>query len=425
MANATANQMPDARCFLASLGQFGRQVAGKMGQIGLLITAVVVGCAAEDAAHPAADAAAASADGAEVDAAKPADAASPVAVQNGRHLRIDLGQWPIGSDGMTAPVQFSLPKGTLAATITSQAGAGLHVALGRWQSGGGPLLVVPSWLQGPDAPEICTDGCTFRQGARPRQQAAMAPNAPLPVDLVGVNEVRAYAYANGGAAPAGKVSLRVDAVVGAPLAKAKLRLNFCLTGANGITAALAPKVTSIADAVAALREIYAAAAIDVTVSYFDVQGPQFIEVDGEETALSDLFGTGANLPAGVNVFFVQQLQYKGRKGPLNELGVAGGIPGPPLQMGTPQAGVAIALQVSGPGTNYLGVVIAHEVGHFLGLFHTEEAALNGNLPLQDQLPDTAANAYTNLMYWSPNEQSRDLTAQQAAVLRSSPWMEPP
>ncbi len=64
------------------------------------------------------------------------------------------------------------------------------------------------------------------------------------------------------------------------------------------------------------------------------------------------------------------------------IGIAGGIPGSPMKHGTIMSGVA--LQPSGD-PNKDAMVLAHEIGHLGGLFHTTEFAIE----LTDPLSDTA------------------------------------
>jgi hypothetical protein len=90
--------------------------------------------------------------------------------------------------------------------------------------------------------------------------------------------------------------------------------------------------------------------------------------------LDDLYrlSAGANRPA-VHVFFVRTIE--------GALGVASGIPGPHVLPGTGASGVAIAVDPHPPGE--LATTIAHEIGHYMGLFHTSELDGAVNEPLTD------------------------------------------
>lgn len=307
-------------------------------------------------------------------------------------------------------------------TATANANA-VHVVVAQWQAGGGALLVVPGWLDSGTAPWLCTEGCLFRQAERPGQQSAMAPNAPLAASLGGLNHLQLYGFDSAAKPVAGTIAVRVDALVGPPPATAKLHLNLCLTGALGITRATAPQHTRITAAVAILRDIYASIGVDVSCAFFDVKASPFVAHSADDPELSALFASGAALPMGINVFLVEQLTTDSAKGPQPISGLSGGIPGPVRQVGSAQAGVAVSLQLHFGEEDRLGVAIAHEVGHYLGLFHTEEHATTGGKPRQDQLSDTAPDATQNLMFWSPQLTSRALTAQQRAVIFDNPWLQ--
>lgn len=342
----------------------------------------------------------------------------------GRVATLHLPAQPTGGD-LTLPWRFSPPVGTRVLLAQLDGPPGIHLVVAQWQDGAGKLLTVPSWLQGSLAPWLCTKGCLFRQAARPQQQVAMVPNAPLPVTLVGEHQLRAYAWLAG---PQPKpqqadVALRLIAVTGPALAAGRLRINLCLTGAMGLTAALAAQHPRIQTAIADVQAIFAAAGLDAVVALHDVAGvPPIVAHDDAGLEVAAALRQAQDLPLGINVMLVEKVVRGEAMAPV--LGLSGGIPGPPLQMGTAQQGVLLSLAL-GPGEpDRLGVAMAHEIGHFLGLFHSSEAASADGQVLHDQLDDTANNDPSNLMFWSPTADSRALSPSQAAILRDSPWVEP-
>lgn len=72
-------------------------------------------------------------------------------------------------------------------------------------------------------------------------------------------------------------------------------------------------------------------------------------------------------------------------------GIAGGIPGSPMVHGTRRSGVAF---VPTGNQAYDVSVLAHEIGHLAGLFHTTEIAVTASDPMSDT-PSCAASTLNN------------------------------
>jgi hypothetical protein len=135
--------------------------------------------------------------------------------------------------------------------------------------------------------------------------------------------------------------------------------------------------------------------------------------------------------SAVNLFFVRDIEPRNADGePEAE---AGGIPGPLGMHGTGGSGIAIATDMMAGDPMRLGRTLAHEIAHYLGLFHTSEA--DGSV--FDALADTAecrsdrdvdrdglsvadcedAGA-DNLMFWALTTGTK-LSATQQSVLRAA------
>lgn len=353
------------------------------------------------------------------------DAASaPLLVEQQGLGQLDLGDTALQEGtGLSPWLRFKLPPGARSLTVTALA-PGIGLAVGQWQDGAGKLQVVPSWLGGSLAPWLCLSGCVQRQAGRPSQQSAWLV-ADTPEGLpTGLWQLRTYGFDPHQEKPVAALArVRLDAVFGPDPAKGVLRVNLCLTGALGISAALAKDHPRIQQAVGQVQAIYATAGIEVQLALVDVAVPNLlVEHDAVDAELSELFATGAKLPLAINVFLVEQL-YRNHSGSSQPIaGLAGGIPGPPLQVGTPSSGVVVSLSL-GPGEDdRLGTIIAHELGHFLGLYHTIEAAAPSGEALEDQLADTDSNPKW-LMHWAPGLGSAALSPGQMRLLRASPWLQ--
>lgn len=170
-----------------------------------------------------------------------------------------------------------------------------------------------------------------------------------------------------------------------------------------------------------------------TVEVLTQPGTTFLPY-ADSPALRALVVDGAR-DSAVRIFFVQD--YLEADGTLGE---AGGIPGP-LQLGVEEAGVILALDahlnVNGAiDTQLLGEVMAHEVGHQLGLFHTTESDGTRTEPIDDtaDCPGSADSNGdgsfsaeecvdwdgANFMFWTAGDLVQNaITAEQGLVLASS------
>ena len=123
------------------------------------------------------------------------------------------------------------------------------------------------------------------------------------------------------------------------------------------------------------------------------------------------------------------------------LGIAGGIPGIPFEQGTNASGVAVTALDLAQDPRAVGRTMAHEGGHWLGLWHTTEQ--NGQMhdPLSDT-PECSASrdADSNeivtssecqgtgaeyLMFWEAGPTASKMTGNQGYVLLRNPVVTSP
>ena len=231
-----------------------------------------------------------------------------------------------------------------------------------------------------------------------------------------------------------------DATVGT-----ELDLNLHFVGLGDLDAASAAGDDDLLLALQTLDEIYADAGITVgNIRVNDAPAAvadEFAIID-ERAQLDALMATSE--PPGpsddellsVNVFLVAAIDIENS----GVIGISQGLPGPAGLHGSTGSGVVLTSEflrlgsANNPalGAELTGVVMAHEIGHWLGLFHTSELAGGVQDPIQDtpgcdgiaQLLDAgnlgACPDVDNLMFPVASATARTLTPQQGGVLVANP-----
>ncbi|MFH1808406.1 MAG: hypothetical protein ABIJ09_06670 [Pseudomonadota bacterium] len=200
-----------------------------------------------------------------------------------------------------------------------------------------------------------------------------------------------------------------------------LDLNLHFATATGLHASAAPQSTEVQALLSRIEGSYrfrAGLALG-RVEYADLPPSAAVVEDGDEVrALCATQAQPGAQGTAVNVFVVNELAFTA--------GLSGGIPGPPGVYGSPASGIVIAYQGDGART---GVLLAHELGHFLGLRHTTETTGGRHDPILDT-PEcpvgtsaTSCPDYGNLMFpLFPLQAGLTLTAGQVQVLRGNPGL---
>ncbi|MDI7269768.1 MAG: hypothetical protein QME96_17400, partial [Myxococcota bacterium] len=209
----------------------------------------------------------------------------------------------------------------------------------------------------------------------------------------------------------------------------RLSANFIFANPDAVNAATARTNARFQAALAEWQAIFGAAGITVS-------GFTYTDLPAAAAATYRVVDYGADIDTGevgplmaqsagrtewsVNVFFIHDFSGWGL------LGIAGGVPGPSTVHGTTHSGVIVCLDCAWlVGGAFLGQVIAHEVGHYLGLFHSTENTGSTGYPYGgDPIADTREGDRSNLMYWEARG-GRSLSAGQGWVIRRSPTVLPP
>lgn len=171
----------------------------------------------------------------------------------------------------------------------------------------------------------------------------------------------------------------------------------------------------------ALEAAWSSGGLSPTYGYADFRGDvdryAVVDLVGDDySEFNDLLRT-AN-PAGsrtLTVFLVEEISSGGG---ATILGLAGGPPGGATLNGTSKSGMIVTTADLAANPADVGKIIAHEGGHFLGLYHTTEKDGSRSDPLGDT--PTGGASSSNLMWWTLADGPGTLTGDQSFVVRSNP-----
>ena len=296
--------------------------------------------------------------------------------------------------------------------------------------------------------------CKNRVGAAPAIGSALLPSSSDVAVLPGVWHIvscgfewllKSSLFAPGpwsGAPPETLVLLK-STLDGKLPPEGWLRLRLFCTGGGGLNAANVLEDPRIAGAIAEIQARYLAVGIHVVVAeVHDVPpGHSVLELPNDVTTtgssdLDLLFAEVSGGGASIDLFLVDQILGGGVEGKGVVGGVSGSIPGPAFFHGVPRSGIAIALSALGDDPVLIGRTMAHEIGHFLGLWHPTESDGKVFDPISDtpqcklaqdankdgvmQATECQGLGADNIMFWLAGNPEALLTKGQGEIGRGNP-----
>ncbi|MBK7892433.1 MAG: hypothetical protein IPJ84_16775 [Bdellovibrionales bacterium] len=201
-------------------------------------------------------------------------------------------------------------------------------------------------------------------------------------------------------------------VLTAPPKDGEIHLRIFLTGAHGWTKKTAGNNKDFLEMIKTARSIFARADIKLTID--DISSIAKKHLRPSLTKIDQLTELASPGNGQLNVFVVEKLTDN-----LDGMSLSLGVPGPVGPEASANSGVLVFAESAGSKTSphELGVFLAHEIGHYLGLYHVSDS-VNG----PDLLSDTDIADELNLMNKAPFAFGSlpTLTPQQIQLLRQSP-----
>ncbi len=231
--------------------------------------------------------------------------------------------------------------------------------------------------------------------------------------------------------------------VESPSSAATVDLNVVFVGLDslGIDASTAADDADFQAALSFAEDLWSDAGLSIgDVRYLDFTGNvdrfQVVDVSDTDTSeLGDLFKSDVGGAArALTVYFVEEISSSSGS---TILGIAAGPPGVPTVSGTSKSGMAVTTIDLRDDPSQVGLILAHEGAHFMGLFHTTEKIATAFDPLSDT-PECPASSDTdgnglldrdecagkgaeNVMFWAPStDVSTTMTDDQGWVLQRNP-----
>jgi len=329
-----------------------------------------------------------------------------------------LASQAFGTKTVGTTVSFTVPPGTGSFSILSQ---GANVPVSSVTLNGSQIIpnsVVPTLVTNPanrvifdDLPSPPADGSgteVFYGGFSPFTGMMTIPNTSLALQQAAVagglqpgtwkftvNDFSLECAQVTNCSPktpsGNSYDIRVLTKPGLPASTGTVDIAFYFLGGSVSSAAAAQTNPAFTRMLQTLSTLYANAGLCLgTVTLYDVPAwakskwPGLVNADDESVCgdLSQIFTLAAN-GNHINFFFVNGFKANSGQG-LSVVGVDGTIPGPSSLAGNVSSGASVngsdlttlgcggPINVTGCGADEVAYIVAHEGGHFMGLYHTTE-----------------------------------------------------
>ncbi len=342
----------------------------------------------------------------------------------------DLGTHDVSDTGWySEPMVVSVPEGTTSTMVTcGDFGPSAVGAIYDLTTPSGTLA-----YQGDDPGAYGG----FRSDFLDDRAVGLLPVSPRLASEAGDWTLRWFVGAGAGGSVSCEARHRVDTVSERPT----LLVDLVFVGVDGLDATTAQTDANFQTALDTFLGDWSAAGVDVAVSYVDFEGDSaaftVIEVsDDDASELGALFETASPFNDRVVTFFFVTDIANTTAGGATILGIAAGPPGAASLSRTSKSGVAIATLDLATAPTDVGRVMAHEGGHFLGLFHTTEKDGSQTDPLDDtpecgvandadangvlSSAECAAHGSDNAMWWTLGSDSPAFSDDQVWVVARNP-----